>query len=45
MVQGGKKHYTVQTLYHHAKIPFFALQGDRAHEKFISILRVQGCEK
>jgi hypothetical protein len=29
--------YTVQTLYHRAKITFFALRGDCAHEKYLFI--------
>jgi hypothetical protein len=33
---------TVQTLYHRAKISFFALRDDCAHEKNIFILGVRG---
>ena len=33
--------YTVQTLYHRAKISFFALRGDCAHEKYLFILGVR----
>jgi len=32
---------TVQTLYHRAKISFFALRGDCAHEKYLFILGVR----
>jgi hypothetical protein len=32
---------TVQTLYHCAKISFFALRGDCAHEKYLFILGVR----
>ena len=33
--------HTVQTLYHRAKISFFALRGDCAHEKYLFILGVR----
>jgi len=33
--------YTVQTLYYRAKISFFALRGDCAHEKYLFILGVR----
>jgi len=33
--------YTVQTLYHRAKISVFALRGDCAHEKYLFNLGVR----
>jgi len=40
-VGGANNVGTVQTLYHRAKILFFALRGGCAHEKYLFILGVR----
>jgi hypothetical protein len=37
----GQITHTVQTLYHRAKMSFFALRGDCAHKKYLFILGVR----